>query len=149
MLFLLAFFVWSSNVKFVIWLCLFGYSKSVCEIQKPRVLFEPCLRTLILRTPILSYSIARLPSRSCPSFAYVSLTWSTYVTLAEHLELEHHLVELNHVIMTTERIRASPILPLYTGRLLMVNLFLLPLPLAPLASPIPSCWKRASCSPLS
>lgn len=51
-----------------------------------------------------------------------------------HMALEHNMLELDRVIMTTERIRASPIPPLYsshTGRLLMINLFLLPLALTP------------------
>jgi predicted membrane chloride channel (bestrophin family) len=48
---------------------------------------------------------------------------------AEELALDHAIQELNHCLMTTERIRASPIPPLYTshtGRLLMFYLFFLP-----------------------
>jgi predicted membrane chloride channel (bestrophin family) len=51
---------------------------------------------------------------------------------AEELALDHAIQELNHCLMTTERIRASPIPPLYTshtGRLLMFYLFFLPLAL--------------------
>lgn len=51
---------------------------------------------------------------------------------AEELALDHTSQELNHCIMTTERIRASPIPPLYTahaGRLLIFYLFFLPLAL--------------------
>ncbi len=64
----------------------------------------------------------------------VSLTDRGLLNTAEHLRLEKNVVELDHVIMTTERIRASPIPPLYsshTGRLLILNLFLLPLSLTP------------------
>ena len=49
---------------------------------------------------------------------------------AEEIALDHCVLELNHCIMTTERIRASPIPPLYTahaGRLLIFYLFFLPL----------------------
>lgn len=51
---------------------------------------------------------------------------------AEELALDHVTAELNHCLMTTERIRASPIPPLYTshtGRLLLFYLFFLPLAL--------------------
>jgi predicted membrane chloride channel (bestrophin family) len=51
---------------------------------------------------------------------------------AEELALDHTTQNLNHCIMTTERIRASPIPPLYTAhtsRLLIFYLFFLPLAL--------------------
>lgn len=51
---------------------------------------------------------------------------------AEELALDHMAHDLNHCITTTERIRASPIPPLYTahtGRLLLFYLFFLPLAL--------------------
>jgi len=51
---------------------------------------------------------------------------------SEALVLQQTAQNLNHVIMTTERIRASPIPPLYTthaGRLLIFYLFFLPLAL--------------------
>jgi len=51
---------------------------------------------------------------------------------AEELALDHMTHELNHCITTTERIRNSPIPPLYTshtGRLLVFYLFFLPLAL--------------------
>lgn len=54
------------------------------------------------------------------------------INTAEELALDHTTQELNHCLMTTERIRASPIPPLYTshtGRLLMFYLFFLPLAL--------------------
>jgi predicted membrane chloride channel (bestrophin family) len=54
------------------------------------------------------------------------------INTAEELALDHTTQELNHCLTTTERIRASPIPPLYTshtGRLLMFYLFFLPLAL--------------------
>lgn len=54
------------------------------------------------------------------------------LSTAEEIALDHTTQELNHCIMTTERIRASPIPPLYTthaGRLLLFYLFFLPLAL--------------------
>jgi predicted membrane chloride channel (bestrophin family) len=61
-----------------------------------------------------------------------ALSASHELNTAEELALDHAIQELNHCLMTTERIRASPIPPLYTshaGRLLMFYLFFLPLAL--------------------
>jgi putative membrane protein len=63
---------------------------------------------------------------------FVHMAESGELNYAAELALDHTTQELNHCIMTCERIRASPIPPLYTahtGRLLMFYLFFLPLAL--------------------
>jgi putative membrane protein len=63
---------------------------------------------------------------------FVHMAETGRLKTAEELALDHTTQELNHCIMTCERIRASPIPPLYTahtGRLLMFYLFFLPLAL--------------------
>jgi putative membrane protein len=63
---------------------------------------------------------------------FVHMAETGQLKTAEELALDHTTQELNHCIMTCERIRASPIPPLYTahtGRLLMFYLFFLPLAL--------------------
>lgn len=70
----------------------------------------------------------------------------TLLTTAEEMALERSVEQLDHALMTTERIRASPIPPLYTShtsRLLMFYLICLPIslhqsPLNPFATIIVS-----------
>jgi putative membrane protein len=62
--------------------------------------------------------------------AFVHMAGKGQLNTASEKILDHTTQELNHCIMTCERIRASPIPPLYTahtGRLLMFYLFFLPL----------------------
>jgi putative membrane protein len=63
---------------------------------------------------------------------FVHMAETGQLNSAAEKVLDHTTQELNHCIMTCERIRASPIPPLYTahtGRLLMFYLFFLPLAL--------------------
>jgi putative membrane protein len=63
---------------------------------------------------------------------FVHMAETGQLNSAAELALDETTQELNHCIMTCERIRASPIPPLYTahtGRLLMFYLFFLPMAL--------------------
>jgi putative membrane protein len=63
---------------------------------------------------------------------FVHMAETGQLKTAEELALDHTTQELNHCIMTCERLLASPIPPLYTahtGRLLLFYLFFLPLAL--------------------
>jgi putative membrane protein len=69
---------------------------------------------------------------------FVHMAETGQLKTAEELALDHTTQELNHCIMTCERLLASPIPPLYTahtGRLLMFYLFFLPLALTDIMNP--------------
>lgn len=66
---------------------------------------------------------------------------------AERLSLDHMTTSLNYCVMTTERILASPIPPLYTahtGRLLLCYLFFLPLALRQCLSSVGTVFATAA-----
>ena len=68
---------------------------------------------------------------------FVHMAETGQLKTAEELALDHTTQELNHCIMTCERLLASPIPPLYTahtGRLLIFYLFFLPLALTDVLS---------------